>query len=499
MLRLGLVFWLVLFAFFAFASPKEDALVKRKTGDKMMTEGAFEEALKAYDEAKATFPDPEIDLFRGDALLKLRRYEESKTAYQTYLDSAKSNKSKNEVKKAISDIDRILKTFLECQSEPAGATVYLNSRVDGEVGPTPLNFNLPPGTHRIIFVKQGFKPKTETITILEGEKATISTKLEVAPFIVEVSTTPNNADIFVDGQAKGKSPSTIEVSEGAHELELRLENFQTLSKKIEGKAGDKFPLAHTFIENPSQLLLTTEPAAEGNIAITGKDLVGKIGQPLELPPGRYNLIVTAKGYKEASVEVSIEKAKTTESKVSLEPFPVKLVVKSNVSSFTTIVDNSPQALVGNAVDLAPGKHTVRVEAPNYTPYQIELVLQPGEPMALETELRLKHRPLTYALAGAGVALEVAGLIVGTTALFALHKHNKLVGICNPAQSCNEEPQHQDLIDSATHAKDRADAADGLYQVGLIPALILVPIGGYRYLKKEGPSKGTTTKLPQGNP
>jgi hypothetical protein len=467
--RLCFVLLLCLLSAFAYAGPKDDAAAKRKSGDKLMAQGDFNEALQAYDDAKALFADPEFDLARGEALLKLRRYEEAKVAYQAYLDTSKNNKSKNDVKKAIVDVDRILKTFLSCQSDPTGAVVYLNSRVDGEVGPSPITFNLPPGTHRLYFVKEGFRVKSETVTINEGETKSISTKLEVAPYVVDVSTSPNNAAIFVDGAEKAKSPSAIELSEGAHTVELRLEGFQSLTKKFEGKAGEKIPLSHTFVENPSQLLVTTEPAASGSFEVTGKEQRGTIGAPFDLPPGKYNIIVKANGFKDAPTVVNIERMKTTETKVTLDPYPVKFAVKASLSGFALLVDGQPQTLSEGAVTLTPGKHKVQLDSPKQSSYLSDINFTPGEDLSLDVKFKLQKSALTKRMPlYAGGALATSFVFGGIAIKIA-----------------NEETDGESIS---------ARTLAGISDVAWISA---VGLGVWYILRrtKEGPSVGTITKRP----
>src|SRR5262249_31786848 len=124
------VLLVLLLATSALAGPREDADAKRKEGDRLFAVGDLAGALSAYDEGKAILNDPIFDLGRGQTLLKLRRYDEAKTAYQAYLDSGKAGKHKREVQDAISQIESIVKTSLDCRSTPPGATVYLDSKVD---------------------------------------------------------------------------------------------------------------------------------------------------------------------------------------------------------------------------------------------------------------------------------------------------------------------------------------------------------------------------------
>lgn len=60
----------------------------------------------------------------------------------------------------------------------------------------------------------------------------------VEPVVVDIKSTPLGAEIYFDGEYRGTTPSALKgVSEGTHDIELRLQNYVTVSKRIEVASG----------------------------------------------------------------------------------------------------------------------------------------------------------------------------------------------------------------------------------------------------------------------
>ena len=60
----------------------------------------------------------------------------------------------------------------------------------------------------------------------------------VEPVVVDIRSTPLGAEIYFDGEYRGTTPGTLKgVSEGTHDIELRLQNYVTVSKRIEVTSG----------------------------------------------------------------------------------------------------------------------------------------------------------------------------------------------------------------------------------------------------------------------
>lgn len=65
----------------------------------------------------------------------------------------------------------------------------------------------------------------------------------VEPVDVDIRSTPLGAEIYFDGEYRGTTPSILRgVSEGTHDIELRLRNYVTVSKRIEVTSGSNIYL-----------------------------------------------------------------------------------------------------------------------------------------------------------------------------------------------------------------------------------------------------------------
>jgi tetratricopeptide (TPR) repeat protein len=406
----------------ALAGPREEAQAKRKAGDKLLAEGDYEGALKAFEEGKALVADPEFDLARGQALVKLYRYEDAKAAFEAYLAAGSSTKHTKAVKKAITELEKILKTTLFCESEPPGATVYLDSRVDGAIGTAPSLLYLAPGAHRVIFELPGFLPKIELVDVPEGGKGSVKAVLVPAPMTLELTSEPSGAAIFVDGTEKGKTPSTLELSAGPHKIELKLKGYQDLPKTVEGKSSEKLSWAAKLLESPTELALELNPP-RARASIQGKD--GPVGEPAQagiipLPPGRYRLVATAKGYHEKSAEVVLNRGERVPAKLELEPFGGVISVKLNYPGAKVFIDGVEQPNLGE-IELAEGKYTLKVIAPGQSLYEGPLEIKPGDSLTADVTLKKERQSqtrllLTGAAGAGGLWLLSGGLAILTDAV-----------------------------------------------------------------------------------
>ena len=98
--------------------------------------------------------------------------------------------------------------------------------------------------------------------------------------IVDISSTPLGAEIYFDGEYRGTTPSVLRgASEGAHDIELRLQNYITVSKQIEITSGNDIYLDVTM-ERASSGSPTTPSATSSQ---TSKPTTVKTTTPTTVP------------------------------------------------------------------------------------------------------------------------------------------------------------------------------------------------------------------------
>jgi iron(II)-dependent oxidoreductase len=107
---------------------------------------------------------------------------------------------------------------LEIKSIPEGASIYLNEVHKGE---TPLTIDaLEPGTYKLE-LKQDTYGAEQEVLVEAGRRQDISIQLEELFGSLELSSQPQGAMLYIDGEFRGESPLTVsDLSIGSHQLKL---------------------------------------------------------------------------------------------------------------------------------------------------------------------------------------------------------------------------------------------------------------------------------------
>ena len=116
------------------------------------------------------------------------------------------------------------------RSEPAGADATVGGT---HLGRTPAEIDLPSGiAHEVVLSAPGYKNWTRAVFADPGRKLAVLARLE--PILVRVSVRgePADAELFVDGVARGKAPQAFELSATEHRIEVRKEGFQAFKATV---------------------------------------------------------------------------------------------------------------------------------------------------------------------------------------------------------------------------------------------------------------------------
>jgi hypothetical protein len=116
------------------------------------------------------------------------------------------------------------------RSEPAGADATVGGT---HLGRTPAEIDLPAGiAHEVVLSAPGYKNWTRAVFADPGRKLAVLARLE--PILVRVSVRgePADAQLFVDGVARGKAPQAFELSATEHRIEVRKEGFQPFKATV---------------------------------------------------------------------------------------------------------------------------------------------------------------------------------------------------------------------------------------------------------------------------
>jgi eukaryotic-like serine/threonine-protein kinase len=126
-------------------------------------------------------------------------------------------------------------------SKPPGADIFINGAKQS--GQTPASLPLAPGHYDLVLRLPGYDPyvgqvqvKDNIQTVLDAELKERGQSGHVA--WAQVSTTPEGAEIVVDGNPTGQvSPARVQIPSGTHVIALKLNGFQVVRRGVEASEG----------------------------------------------------------------------------------------------------------------------------------------------------------------------------------------------------------------------------------------------------------------------
>jgi hypothetical protein len=119
---------------------------------------------------------------------------------------------------------------LDISSSPRGANVTINREFRGI---TPLSVDLSPlREHQVEFFLEGYSKAVRRVSIEPEQTSKLS--LNLAPIIghIRLSVDPADAEVIVDGTAKGTGSQTLALTAREHDISVRKPGYETHEVKI---------------------------------------------------------------------------------------------------------------------------------------------------------------------------------------------------------------------------------------------------------------------------
>jgi hypothetical protein len=124
---------------------------------------------------------------------------------------------------------------LALASEPAGATVSVGGEFRGE---TPLELTLEPRVaHALRLSKAGHETAMERVELGLGESRSLSITLVPRLGDVVVAAEPPDAELLVDGEARGRASQTLQLTAAPHAIEIRRTGYEPHRASVTPRPG----------------------------------------------------------------------------------------------------------------------------------------------------------------------------------------------------------------------------------------------------------------------
>lgn len=290
------------------------------------------------------------------------------------------------------------------QSSPAGAAIYMNGNFQGY---SPITLpNLPPGTYSMKASLSGYSPDTQLINVYAGQTASYYPSLQPSPppprstGTVSVTSSPDHAQIYVDGNYQGKAPLTVTLYPGSHSFRLTLSGYTDYTSTVYVNANTN-----------QKLNAVMAPAMFGTVAVTslpGASVFMDSNSQGQIPPsgsltlysvanGNHLFKVTAPGYNEWMNTVYIQPNVVNPINAPLtpvgpKPTPVPATGGFNIVSTPTgaevYIDNLFKGYTPASLDSIPaGSHQVLLKYTGYVDYSTTASVTAGQvtPLAISMQ------------------------------------------------------------------------------------------------------------------
>ncbi|MCS6946553.1 MAG: PEGA domain-containing protein, partial [Steroidobacteraceae bacterium] len=119
---------------------------------------------------------------------------------------------------------------LRVRSDPSGADVTVGGVFKGR---TPLTVPLPAGaSYEILVVRPGYRPWSRSVAAAAGARLDLTPRLEPIWVSLAVSGEPADAELLVDGQPRGRTPQTLQLTATVHAIEVRKPGSEPFKAQI---------------------------------------------------------------------------------------------------------------------------------------------------------------------------------------------------------------------------------------------------------------------------
>lgn len=285
--------------------------------------------------------------------------------------------------------------YIVINTDRAGDEVYLG---DKKIGVTPVKYNFLDGQHEIK-VKRNARTLKKTINVVGetshndidydkssvyGNNDTVSIAFPKMGSLM-IKTEPSGANVYINGEKKGKTPFNIEDFEiGEYKLEIEKGNYILPMQTFTIKTNRTEVINKSLVPGKRITIKTDE---DGDRIYIGKDYIGISPVTLNLENGEYEIKADRKGRvitKTINVTgnisdvVSLIFPKIGTLEISTEPSGASVYIDGEYYGQTPFVKN----------DVLVGEHEIRVDKDKYVDIRKKCKINEGETLSLRETLVL---------------------------------------------------------------------------------------------------------------
>ena len=232
--------------------------------------------------------------------------------------------------------------MLRVESEPLGATIYVDRRDLGSRGSAPRSLGLPAGRYKILVELPGYEPaEAEAMAVALGETKVVKLTLKQILGGVRIDGAADGASVRLDrddGPVLGTAPLTINVPPGRHTLYVSRDGFQPSDLPVDVVANTTISVHPKMVPQTGAVVVNSD-VREALVAVDGKPF-GFTPTVLTLPVGPHRVQISQSGFKPFEQNVVIQA--TSQQRIDAQLFTLEEVTAASRVSET--VEDAPSSV-----------------------------------------------------------------------------------------------------------------------------------------------------------
>jgi outer membrane receptor protein involved in Fe transport len=322
----------------------DEADLQFQIGAEHYAKGEFREALEHFLASNRLVPNKNVVFNIARTYEKLGRFADAHRYYTDALAEETNAKKIADIKEAIARIAPSV-AVLRVETNPPGATVYIDRKDLGSRGTSPLALAIPPGKYKVIVEIDGYEvASAEGVEAKLGGEAVVPLSLTriVGTVDVGVEGAPG-ATVHVDDEKAPpacEAPCRFELPPGRHLLYFTREGFQAAPRQVT-------VVARQTARTSAQLAPLTGVVV---VSADERDAIVEIdGRPMGFTPaviqnvavGPRHVRVLLRGYAPVERDIVVKTGEQSEL-TDLKMIPLRQVAA--VSRYAESVDDAPSSV-----------------------------------------------------------------------------------------------------------------------------------------------------------
>ncbi|MFH0900094.1 MAG: PEGA domain-containing protein [Pseudomonadota bacterium] len=291
------------------------------------------------------------------------------------------------------------KGSLLVEADVADAEVFVDGKRQPDTTPALVD-GLDDGIHVVEVRKPPTVPWKQTVYVKGGQRAkvvaTLATTIQqVTGGNIKVVCDVEGAEVWLDGELKGKTPVTLEsVASGSHRLAVKVQGYTPFEDQVSVDAGSativKASLTKIAAAPPppsTGLLKIVSPVPEAKVFIDGAS-AGTVPVEREVPAGEHFVTVQQTGYAVFEEKVQVAAGQVASVTAALRAIG-SLRFLSSVDSAEVVLDGE---VIGRTPlfkeDIDVGEHVVTVRKDGYFDFEETVRVEGGKAEILNANMRI---------------------------------------------------------------------------------------------------------------